>query len=120
MKIYLAASWPRRDEARHIATRLKAVGHTLTADWWNDEDISGGYANGVATMPSERAARDLQAVRDADAVVCLTGDTLTKGGRHSEVGAALALGKRVFLIGPKEQVFHQHPLVSDTVEELCS
>jgi hypothetical protein len=53
----------------------------------------------------------------SDEVVCLSGDAYSKGGRHSEVGAAIALGKRVWLIGPREQVFHYHPLVVQV--EMC-
>ena len=33
------------------------------------------------------------------------------GGRHVEVGYALARGKRVVLMGDRENVFHSHPNV---------
>ena len=35
----------------------------------------------------------------------------TRGGRHAEFGIALALGKRVIVIGPRENVFHALPAV---------
>ena len=33
-------------------------------------------------------------------------NTHSRGGRHVEFGAALALGKRCIIVGPRENVFH--------------
>ena len=32
-----------------------------------------------------------------------------KGGRHVEHGYAMALGKRIVVVGPREHVFHTDP-----------
>jgi hypothetical protein len=45
----------------------------------------------------------------ADAVIIFTeipNTVLATGGRHVEFGLALAHGKRVFVVGPRENVFH--------------
>jgi nucleoside 2-deoxyribosyltransferase len=39
------------------------------------------------------------------------GTPSTGGGRHVEFGYALAKGKRVVVIGERENVFHHHPSV---------
>mgnify|MGYP001616147807 CR=1 FL=1 len=50
----------------------------------------------------------------ADAVLSFThprGTMTTGGGRHVEFGYALAKGKKVALIGERENIFHDHPSV---------
>jgi hypothetical protein len=45
----------------------------------------------------------------ADAVIIFTeipNTVLATGGRHVEFGLALAQGKRVIVVGPRENVFH--------------
>ena len=45
----------------------------------------------------------------ADAVIIFTeipNTILATGGRHVEFGLALAQGKRVIIVGPRENVFH--------------
>ena len=42
----------------------------------------------------------------SDAVVVFTDTPSTTGGRHVEVGIALAHRIPVFIIGPRENVFH--------------
>jgi nucleoside 2-deoxyribosyltransferase len=56
------------------------------------------------------AATDLQELSAADAFVAITegadAPKFGRGGRQVEFGAALALGKRMLVIGPVEHVFH--------------
>jgi len=108
-KIYIAASWPRIGEARARADRLRLAGFHVTSTWHDVEHPE---------EPSDErcrewAERDLEELAGCDTVYCLTGDDQSiGGGRHSEIGAAIALGKRVVLLGPREKnVFHWHPLV---------
>ena len=111
LSFYIAASWPRRQEAVAISSYLVSSGYKSTARWIN-ESKSQGYEHGVSGMTGGLPEQDEHDVRVADCLVCLTGDTLTRGGRHTELGIAIALGKRVFCVGPMEQVFHRHPLVT--------
>jgi hypothetical protein len=56
---------------------------------------------------------DLEDVRAAD--LCLGFTELPgaldrgRGGRHTELGIALGLGRSVAIVGPVEQVFHRLP-----------
>ncbi len=121
MKIYVAASFPRRDEARLLGLALEDAGHEITSGWMM---LKGKSYFGDDWAGEVEAVRDLQDVRDCDVLVSITGDTESHGGRHSELGIALALGKRIIIVGPKEQVFHHHPHVeevsgtSDVLESL--
>jgi hypothetical protein len=119
-KFYIASSFPRRAFAAELANRLMQRGFVCTARWIHDFE-SRGYENGVEGMSAGLPEKDEADVRAADFLVILTGDTLTRGGRHTEMGIAIALGKRTFCVGPMEQVFHRHPLVTmaKDEEELC-
>lgn len=111
MRIYLAGSAARQLECRIIRDGLELRGHVVKSTWLDMCDV--GYGEGSAARLANMALIDFAEVVEADCVVVLTGDTLTRGGRHSEVGIALALGKRVYLYGGgREQVFHYHPLCS--------
>jgi hypothetical protein len=107
---YVAASAARQSEARVIAAGLEERGARVKARWLAVANVNYGRAGEEQEFPSH-AQYDMNDVIMADEVVCLSGDVYSKGGRHSEIGAAIALGKKVWLIGPREQVFHWHPLV---------
>jgi hypothetical protein len=104
MRIYVAASWPRRAEAIRLAELLTRQGFTVTSRWHD------GYP--PYPPQAEQARQDMADIRGSEAVVCLTGDDLTSGGRHGEVGASIALGLHTYLLGPREKcVWHHHPAV---------
>lgn len=68
------------------------------------------------------ARMDLDDVRSASVCIAFTespGQAQGRGGRHTELGIALAMGLRVILIGPREHVFHCLPDIEqfDTWEE---
>lgn len=112
MRIYVAASWSRqKTDAQALADILTKMGHTITSGWLKAAD---GADQAI------EAENDYNDVMRAEALVCITGDTESKGGRHTELGLALALQKRVYIVGPREQVFHHHPRVTvfATVEEM--
>lgn len=111
MKVYLCAAWQRQAVLRGYRDRLVAAGVEVTASWL---DLLGPLP---ATPAEERAAAllDLRDLVCADEVIAFTetpsAGYLT-GGRHVEFGYALAVDKPIWLIGPPENVFHHHPLVS--------
>lgn len=120
MGIYIAASFPRREEAVALKHRLESHDFHITSGWLNGTYPL--YGNGNNQDMEKFSQMDLQDVTDAHCIVQMTdGDKqTTKGGRHTELGFALAQNKKVFLLGPREQVFHYHPYVScvpNTVNE---
>jgi nucleoside 2-deoxyribosyltransferase len=114
MRFYLAARFGRWPEMAYRSRELQTLGHAVTSRWHQ----------GVAkpAHPRDRSAlshdlcrvasEDLHDIDQADAVILFTeyGKHFA-GGRHVEAGYALALGKRLFIVGPRENVFYHLPQV---------
>ena len=118
MKIYLAARYSRNDEMRGVRDVLEAFGHEVTSRWIDQhggnlpESIVEEKLNAEPEACAEYALVDVEDLRAADVVVSFTSaDGGGKGGRHVEYGLALGLGKRLVIVGPRENVFHTLPQV---------
>jgi len=117
MKFYLAARYSRHEEMRGVRDELEGLGHTVTSRWI--EAPEGRYGRGSFTPQqladdplycSDVAARDIADIKAADAMISFTeADGGGKGGRHVELGMAAALGKDLYVVGPREHVFHCIP-----------
>lgn len=108
MKIYLAAGFSRKEEMAKYADILKNDGYEIVSSW-----VYGGE-DGL-TM-DQIAAKDLEEVAECDVLAKWTlpyGTQYSGGGRQTEFGAALAMKKIVFIVGPREQIFDWHPHVID-------
>ena len=104
MKIYLAAKWSRMAEMASIGDTLKGLGQDITSQWI--------YFAEEGKTREENAVMDMEDVRKADAIICYThprNEPQPGGGRHTEFGLAVAWGKRLFIVGPQEQIFHWLP-----------
>ena len=106
MKYYLAARFPRRAEMKKIAKRFsKALpGSECVARW-----VFGGEKG---LNRQQIAQLDLHDVKRADTLFIFTyprGEPQPGGGRFVEMGYALALNKRVIVIGDYENVFCHTP-----------
>jgi nucleoside 2-deoxyribosyltransferase len=114
VSIYMAAKYARRDEMEQIAIALmNHHGYNITSRW-----VFGGEEG---KTNEEISIFDLEDVAAADTVVNFTEypNMYTTGGRHVEYGYAIATGKRLVVIGPRENVFHHHPTVEqfDTLSD---
>ena len=101
MRYHLAARYPRRLELCGYRERLLSIGDTVTSRWLDFRKMPR-WSYGIAQEDCEDLMR-------ADAVIIFTeipNTVLATGGRHVEFGLALAQGKRVFVVGPRENVFH--------------
>lgn len=121
MKFYVAGKYQERDCVRLVFKELEALGHIITVDWTN-HDI---YPNDAVEQKLGLFAHDdIEGVREADAFIgCLLNDHVYKG-LWCEMGAALALGKPVYLVGSAGDscIFANHKLVKKfkTFQELYS
>lgn len=88
MKVYVATKWEERAYAQEVMRELIAAGHTISYDWTEVEQIS-----------QTQADLDMGGVVDADALLFLAERDLAYKGALAELGGALALGKRVLLLG---------------------
>lgn len=127
MNVFLSARYSRIKELNHHKETLEALGEHVTSRWLlGEHQIHGREAYQVAR--SDKGINELEAfpeqaalfaqddyddLRNADYVICFSeeprnGDS-GRGGRHVELGLALAWGKAVFIVGPRENVFHCLP-----------
>ena len=116
MNFYLAARYDRMPEMVEVADRLRGIGHEVTSRW----------IRGFGNPDADTALYDLTDVVIADALVLFTEDPTAnvpfaaRGGRHVEFGYALRAGKKLYLVGPRENIFHELPdvLAFDDVDEM--
>ena len=113
-KFYLAARYSRHAEMRGYADQLEALGHTVTSRWINGEhQASDGELldPGNADHARKLMQEDLEDIFEADTFVAFTEAQRepTRGGRHVEFGLALWACKRIFLVGPVENLFYLYP-----------
>lgn len=115
--IYLAARYSRREELVLYRAILTKFGHTVTSRWLNGNHQISDDGLSAEAAEEERirfAEEDWEDLTDAEVVVSFTEPpraTNSRGGRHVEFGAAMALGKRVIVVGPRENVFHCRRIV---------
>jgi len=130
MRIYLAARYSRRDELCEIRRAIEAAGrHVVRARWldgnhqisdsgipigegFERDDMSGG--DSAAVLRQRFAQEDFDDVASCDLFVAFTEpprSSASRGGRHVELGIALGLGKRIAVVGFRENVFCWLPVV---------
>lgn len=105
MRIYIAASYARREEMLAKSKTLIASGHEITSRWLLGDQHLG---------PAVDAQHDIIDLMAAECVLSFTQrpvDGYTSGGRHVEFGIAIAAARRCIVIGPRENVFHHLPQV---------
>lgn len=105
--VYLAGRFASAPMLELQAGEFRAAGHTVTSRWHTGShgDPHGDVDLNAYDMP-RYTVEDLDDIRAADTIVSFTQDGGGRGGRHVEFGVALALGKRLVLVGPREHVFH--------------
>lgn len=117
MKVYLAARYSRFPEMQGYAAQLVKRGHEVTARWiLGDHELRSEGQSDADAWAVRWAQEDWDDLVAADVVVNFTegpGEVpgRARGGRHVELGAALALGKRVIVVAHRENVFHHLPQV---------
>lgn len=101
--IYLASPWVNREATRVIRDHLVAAGHEITSRWLNTPD---GPQVPDEDRGRREAAWDFEDIAKADMLIVLSDDKPIGAGYHVEFGYALALGKRIILVGPVKSIFH--------------
>jgi hypothetical protein len=111
MKLYLAAAYERGPEMQGVRDVLEAMGHEVTSRWIDQEQgPERAEAADLASDPgafTQYADKDMDDLRAAETVISFTGGG--RGGRHVELGLAIAWGKHLVLVGEREHVFHALP-----------
>ena len=114
-RVYLAGKWQEAELIRKYAIELRILGFDITMPWFELH---------VAPAVEDKAwsaVEDERGVRQADTCVFIFERELPYAGAHSELGMAIALNKRVIIVGSTgaSNIFTHHPLVEhvDTWEE---
>lgn len=112
---YLAGSFSRLEQIQACAEDLRLRGYTVDCRWLQGPHQVHPGAEKVEsakdTMPPEAvlfAKDDVEDLYKADAIICFTESPALKvgrGGRHVELGMAIAWGKEIHIVGPRENVF---------------
>ena len=124
MRIYLAGRYSRREELARYRDILKLRGITVTSRWLNGDhkvDDTGspttddGQVLGAEKLRTRFAREDIEDVKSADSLILFTEEprvqSASRGGRHVEFGMALAFGKALVAVGPRENLFTWLPEV---------
>lgn len=99
MNIYIAGSFGAKPKLHKLAKQVETLGHTVTSRWLESHDHSFGT--------EQDAHEDLTDIVNSELMILDTFEPSTTGGRDVELGYALGLAKRVWLVGPQTNLF-QH------------
>lgn len=127
MRIYLAARYSRRLELVGCRDQLRAAGHTVQSTWLDGnhqiaddgtpigeagealvEGDDGSTSQRAAALRAKFAGEDFRDVIMCDLLIAFTEPPRSghsRGGRHVELGIALGRMKRVWVVGPRENLF---------------
>ncbi len=115
-RVYLSATSSQRRDVESAAQELRAIGLIVCSSW----HCNGPLGRLVPDEAQTRGTADLCELRTADMLVAFSALPSTehpgRGGRHVELGFALALGLETYLVGPAEHVFHYVPEVRHVVD----
>lgn len=124
LTFHIAARRSRREQARKLAEDLQKMGHAISSGWLQVQDgrreafkeMAGAVMDGaaidlkekLAAFREQQAAEAIDDVHRSDVVVLFTDD-----GEHNfrlvQVGYALATGKRIYIVGPNNNLICDHP-----------
>jgi hypothetical protein len=101
-KVYISGSYQERERLQDYARALVSRGIISVARWLD--------GRGENLSRDAQAQMDLEDIRECDILVHFApenvGAKYTTGGRHVELGYAIAFGKAVIHVGESENVFH--------------
>ncbi len=102
MKIYVAGKWKDRKRILGVMNKLKVMGHEITCDWTKHTSHVNMW---------KHAVEDIEGVRNCDLLLAIMIEKYDYKGAWAEIGAALALDKRVVVVGTGHNggVFLAHP-----------
>lgn len=117
--VYLSGQFEDRPVLRNVRDALVQIGLRVTSRWLDGESsipaTAFAHEAGSAARLATIAYQDVEDIRAADVVVVFNPPdacNVGRGGRHVETGYALALRRRVVLVGTRGNVFHWMPEVA--------
>lgn len=114
-RVYVAGSTRDVERANAVQDIARAFGCEITFDWTGAEGEirTDGSWDTVPERGAAIAAREISACQAADLIILLFPPTGGGLGCWIEMGAGLATGAEVWVVGPqRDSVFWQHPQVT--------
>lgn len=110
MKFYVAGKFADRLDVKAIMVGLLLRGHEITCDWTGHELHDNTEPH---DLQQQWAVEDMQGVRKADVLIALFVKPHQYRGAFIEIGAALALGKPVWVLGDTQRsaTMMHHPFI---------
>ena len=124
--VYLAAGYDQQERMRGYRKVLEDRRHIVVTSRWIDVKESNPMQETAIAADEVAAASycrmDLDDIDRADVFLMFTDSPSTSGGRHTELGYALARDKVIFIVGPRENIFQAGEGVIHfaTWDDLCS
>lgn len=121
--VYIASRYSRKEEMQDVASILVDRGLVCKSSWLDEPH---GPNTSLEELTPEQhlqyAKQDFEDIMSSDAMLFFAEDPNKqppRGGRHVEFGYAFALGVDIYIIGPKENIFHYLPNIKhfETFEE---
>jgi len=108
MKFYVAGKWQDRKLVQQVQKELLARGNELTVDWTNHVNPKND------SVLQEWALRDIEGAALCDTYIGVFINDHNYTGALVEMGVALGMGNRVWVIGNAVNscIFIHHPLVT--------
>lgn len=108
LRIYVAAPWIHRDQAREAAGKILEAGHMITRAWWDHESMIEDNDPHRAKILAEQARKDLFGVQSADLMIVL--NSAKSEGKAVEQGIAIDMELPIIGVGARglvtKNIFH--------------
>ena len=120
MNIYLAASYSRRPEIEVYAEQLRGMSHGVTSRWHQGRNTPITGSDDMQRFAHQYARGDIADIEAAELYIAFTTTPMPSevpgapactapykaGGTHVEFGIAVALARKLWVVGPRENIFH--------------
>ncbi|KKK84470.1 hypothetical protein LCGC14_2783020 [marine sediment metagenome] len=108
MKFYVAGKWQDRENVKELQGWLIEHGHSITVDWAEHE-----YSEDTDFL-RRWAILDIQGATECDVLIALLERPHDYRGLWVEMGAAIAAGKKIWLVGHAGDscIFLHHPSIA--------
>lgn len=117
LKIYIAAPWVRKEDAKKYAATVERMGYAVTSRWFH-HDGNPGDSSG-STAPKERiikqAHEDIEDIHNSHGLIVLNLER--SEGKAVETGIALEIGIPIASVGPRGNIFLALCEECETIEE---
>ena len=116
-KVYMCGPFEKKEELRKWGEFLTEKCDIEVVSRWLNGSHDG---DGDVTEPlllRRFAYEDLEDIEKCDVVVAMAGHGGVSGGRHWECGYAMAKGKRIIIVGQRENAFQYTCDYCRTIED---